>query len=202
MDSIPGAPIGADRSRSRARGLTRTGDIFEHRVILWFLQLLLQQVRKCTEAARAEIVLIESERELRDVAMGAGPTLYEEVDLPKIERLRESIAQAHELAAQLRRAIRSPLFRRLRPQAGATDTPVFQHVDAYHRFGRRMRHYLTASLVVLEAGERERLKATSRLYEHWVFLRLAEAFRACGTVRRRAGGHCPAPGAASIRAGS
>lgn len=173
--------------------LTRTGDIVEHRVILWFLQLLLQRVRECTEAARAEIALIESERELRDVIMGAGPTLYEEVDLPKIERLRESIGQAHELAAQLRRATLSPLFRHLRPQAGPTDTPVFQHVDAYHRFGRRMRHYLTASLVVLEAGERERLKATSRLYEHWVFLRLAEAFRACGlcgddlegVVRRR-----------------
>lgn len=176
-------PRSADRGRPitiPGERLTRTGDIFEHRVILWFLQLLLQRVLECTEAARAEIVLIESERELRDVAMGAGPTLYEEVDLPKIERLRESIAQARELNAQLRRAIRSPLFRRLRPQAGATDTPVFQHVDAYHRFGRRMRHYLTASLVVLEAGERERLKATSRLYEHWVFLRLAEAFRACG----------------------
>lgn len=189
-------PRSSDRGRPvtvPAERLTRTGDIVEHRVILWFLQLLLQRVRECTKAARAEIALIESERELRDVAMGAGPTLYEEVDLPKIERLRESIAQAHELAAQLRRAMLSPLFRHLRPQAGPTDTPVFQHVDAYHRFGRRMRHYLTASLVVLEAGERERLKATSRLYEHWVFLRLAEAFRGCGlcgddvegVVRRR-----------------
>ena len=173
--------------------LTRTGDIVEHRVILWFLQLLFRRIQECTEAARAEILLIESERELRDVNMGAGPTLYEEVDLPKIERLRESIAQANDLAAQIRRATRSPLFRHLQPQAGPINTPVFQHVDVYHRCGRRMRHYLTASLVVLEAGERERLKATSRLYEHWVFLRLAAAFRACGlcgddlegVVRRR-----------------
>ena len=176
--------------------LTRTGDIVEHRVILWFLRLLLQRVRECTEAARAEIGRIESERDLRNLAMDAGPTLYEEVDLPKIERLRESIAQARELAAQIRRAARSPLFRHLRPQAGPFDTPVFQHVGAYHRFGQRMRHYLTASLVVLEAGEQERLKATSRLYEHWVFLRLAEAFRSCGLsgddlegVFRRRGRH-------------
>ena len=148
-------PRSPDRGRQitvPAERLTRTGDIVEHRVILWFLQLLLLRVQECTEAALAEIALIESERDLRDVTMGAGPTLYEEVDLPKIERLRESIAQAHDLAAQVRRATLSPLFRDLRPQAGTTDTPVFQHVDAYHRFGRRMRHYLTASLVALEAG--------------------------------------------------
>ena len=49
--------------------------------------------------------------------------------------------------------------------------------------GVLMRRYLAASLVVLEAGDGERLKATSRLYEHWVFLRLAEALPILWTAR-------------------
>ena len=160
--------------------LTPTGDTVEHRIILWFLRLLLRRVQECVESARNQILLIEMDRELRDVPVGSGPTLYEEVDVPKITRLQESVGQGRELTAQIGRATRAPLFRDVRPQDGDGDTPVFQHVDAYYRFGVLMRRYLAASLVVLEAGDGERLKATSRLYEHWVFLRLAEALRSCG----------------------
>ncbi len=160
--------------------LTPTKDTVEHRVIVWFLRLLAQRVRRCIESAQEQIALIEADRELRDTRLDDGPTLYEEVDLPKIERLRACISQGRELGTQIRRAERSPLFRDVGPQEGATDTPVFQHVEPYYRFGLLMRRYVAESLVILEAGEGERLKATSRLYEHWVFLRLAEAFRSCG----------------------
>ena len=160
--------------------LTRTGDTVEHRLILWFLRLLLHRVEECIETARKHIALIKDDRPLRDVSVGAGPTVYEEVDLPKLDRLYEAVDQGHELAGQIRRATRLPLFRGVAPQGGVIDTPVFDHLDDYYRFGWLMRRYLTSSLVVLEAGESERSKATSRLYEHWVFLRLATAFRSCG----------------------
>ena len=159
---------------------TRSGDTVEHRFILWFLRLLVQRVQECVEAAQRQIALIKSDRELRDVRLGNKPTLYEEVDVPKIQRLRTSIAEGRQLGRQIRRATRSSLFRDVAPQGGAIDTPVFKHVDAYHRLGQLMQRYLTGSLIILEAGKEERLKATSRLYEHWVFLRLAEAFRSCG----------------------
>lgn len=160
--------------------LTRTGDTVEHRLILWFLRLLLHRVEECIETARKHFALIKDDRPLRDVSVGAGPTVYEEVDLPKLDRLYEAVDQGYELAAQIRRATRLPLFRGVAPQGGVIDTPVFDHLDDYYRFGRLMRRYLASSLVVLEAGESERSKATSRLYEHWVFLRLAAAFRSCG----------------------
>ena len=162
------------------RVLTKTSDTVEHRLMLGFLRLLLAQVGECVEAARRDVDRIEEDREWRHVAIGAGPTLYEEVDLPKIERLREAVRQGGELAAQIRRAIRLPLFGGLAPQGGEPDTPVFTHVEPYYRFARAMRGYLASKLVVLETGADERLKETSRLYEHWVFLRLGAAFRAAG----------------------
>ena len=162
------------------RVLTKTSDTVEHRLMLGFLRLLLAQVGECVEAARRDVDRIEEDREWRHVAIGAGPTLYEEVDLPKIERLREAVRQGGELAAQIRRAIRLPLFGGLAPRGGEPDTPVFTHVEPYYRFARAMRGYLASKLVVLETGADERLKETSRLYEHWVFLRLGEAFRAAG----------------------
>ena len=162
------------------RVLTKTSDTVEHRLMLGFLRLLLVQVGECVDAARRQIDRIEADREWRHVAVGDGPTLYEEVDLPRIGRLRDSVRQGGELAAQIRRAMRLPLFGGLAPQGGEPDTPVFTHVEPYYRFARAMRGYLASSLVVLEAGADERLKETSRLYEHWVFLRLAEAFRAAG----------------------
>ena len=162
------------------RVLTKTSDTVEHRLMLGFLRLLLAQVGECVEAARRDVDRIEEDREWRHVAIGAGPTLYEEVDLPKIERLREAVRQGGELAAQIRRAIRLPLFGGLAPRGGEPDTPVFTHVEPYYRFARAMRGYLASKLVVLETGADERLKETSRLYEHWVFLRLGAAFRAAG----------------------
>ena len=162
------------------RVLAKTSDTVEHRLMLGFLRLLLAQVGECVDAARRQIERIEADREWRHVALGDGPTLYEEVDLPKIERLRDAVRQGAELAAQIRRSVGLPLFQGLAPQHGAPDTPVFTHVAPYYRFARAMRGYLASSLVVLEAGADERLKETSRLYEHWVFLRLAEAFRAAG----------------------
>ena len=163
-----------------SRVLTKTSDTVEHRLMLGFLRLLLAQVDECVEAARREIDRIEKDREWRHVAIGEGPTLYEEMDLPKIERLREAVREGGALGVQIRRAERLPLFRGLAPKGGEPDTPVFVHVEPYYRFARAMRGYLASSLVVLESGADERLKETSRLYEHWAFLRLAEGFRAAG----------------------
>ena len=162
--------------------LMRTGDTVEHRTILWFLKLLLQRARECIESAREQISIIQRDQEFRDIRFDNGPTLYEEIDLPKIQRLRDCIEQGRLLTDQIRRASQSTLFRGVQPQEGITDTPVFRHVDSYYRFGLLMLRYLSTSLIVLDTGDGERLKATSRLYEQWVFLRLAEAFRSCGLL--------------------
>lgn len=160
--------------------LAETADTFEHRLILGFLRLLLVRVAECISAAQIQISRIEQERHLRDVAVGPGPTLFEAIDLPKIDRLRDAAGEGQILTSQLRQAMDLPVFQNLVPQLGEPQTPIFRHVEAYHRVGEAMQRYLTSSLVILEQGSDERLKETSRLYEHWVFIQLADAFREAG----------------------
>jgi len=159
---------------------TQTSDTPEHRLLLGFVELLLIRVGECISAARTQTARIENDRALRDVVVGPGPTLYQAVDLPRLERLRQAIESGRALAARLRQAIALPVFRGVRPRLGEPNGPVFRHVESYFHIAQAMRRYLASSLVVLEQGEDERLKETSRLYEHWIFIQLAEGFRAAG----------------------
>lgn len=160
--------------------LTKTSNTFEHRLILGFLRLLVIRVSECIDAAAEQVTRIENDRPLRDVSIGPGPTLYDAVDLPRVTRLRNAIEEGRELAARLRQAMVLPVFRGVIPQLGEPQTPIFRHVEAYHCLAQAMHRYLSSSLVVLEQGADERLKETSRLYEHWVFIQLADAFRGVG----------------------
>lgn len=160
--------------------LTRTSDTVEHRVILGFLRFLVGRVAQCMKVANEQMQLIKGDRHLRDVKIGGQATLYEEVDLPKIGRLQEAVTEGRKLRAQIQRATRLPVFRGVAAELREADTPIFRHVESYYRFGKAMRRYLASAFVILEDGASERMKHTSRLYEHWVFLRLAHAFRSGG----------------------
>jgi len=123
---------------------------------------------------------IEVDRSYRDHRLGPGPTLYEVYDRPQLERLREVQEHALHLVESILRAERSPLFRGLLPLHRLPRTPVFDYVPPYRRIQRIIMRYLGSSLSLLEEHSEERIKATSRMYEQWVFLQIAAALKTFG----------------------
>lgn len=162
--------------------LGESADTIEHRIIAGFIVMLARRVRECQQNAKEEIEHLEDTRPYRDVVVEPGPTLYEIFDRPRIERLHEAVRLADELLICLRRAATLSVLRGLRPSFAAPRTSVFRHVASYHAVGAAMSTYLQSSIVVLEDGSAERLKSTSRMYEHWVFFQIVSAFREAGLV--------------------
>lgn len=72
------------------------------------------------------------------------------------------------------------LLARVRPAIDLTPTPVFSNVEPYRRIRHEMLRFLKTGLIIVDEGTDERIKSTSRLYEQWVFLQLAAAFRLSG----------------------
>jgi len=66
-------------------------DIAEHRVTRAVLEILMRRAAYCGKVARGHIDAINSERHLRHIRLGTGPTLFETVDLPRIRRLRQAV---------------------------------------------------------------------------------------------------------------
>lgn len=137
-------------------------------------------MKDCVDSIRRHIGAIEAEREFRDRSLGTGPTLYESVDRPRIDRLRAAADKAARLEEDLSRAERLPVVVGLRPVFQLPETPVFDNVRPYHEFQVQMKRYLRSSLLFLDEGFEERIKSTSRLFEQWVFLQICTAFRAAG----------------------
>ena len=152
----------------------------EHRIILGFLNLLLARVQDCEESIRRHIREIENERPYRDVKLGSEPTLYETVDVPRIRRLQELAQQGEYLEKSIHRATRLWFLKGVAPLEKLPETPVFLNIATYHRVRELIRKYHGLSLVILDQQGSTRIKMTSRMYEQWVFLQLAAAFRKAG----------------------
>jgi len=152
----------------------------EHQIIAGFLDLLAERVRDCISNIDRHIRAIEEDRPYRDIPLGGGVSLFDSVDKPRIERLRDARAIAGSLERQIQNAREAECLRDLIPHFGPPETPVFRNVESYFRLSSVMYRFLNAGLFVLDEGAEERLKSTSRLYEQWVFVQIASAFRKAG----------------------
>jgi hypothetical protein len=156
-------------------------DIPEHRVIRAFLGILLRRSVFCGRAARGHVGAIMLERNLRDVRLRDGPTLYESVDLPRIRRLEEGIRKATRSASLVTRLIGLPFLNGVRPELSAIRGGIFQRSQDYQAALRIIRPFLVANAVWYEGDDTSAVtKLTSRLFEQWAYLRVVEAFRRCG----------------------
>ena len=168
--------------------LQESADTTEHRIIAGFIVMLARRAIDCGRNAVAQISRLQEQRAYRDVRVEPGPTLYDLYDRPRIEKLREAVTSADDLLRELRHAARLSFLRDVRPGFGPPRTPVFDHVAPYHRVRSAMHDYLRSSVAILDDGESERIKSTSRLYEHWVFFQIVAAFRSTGLVCEDLGG--------------
>lgn len=160
--------------------LEESTDTLEHQVIAGFLEFLVERVHDCQANIESHIKALIDDRAFRTLPSGAGLSLYESIDLPKIEKLRS----AHRRACRLEKLVRSA--RRTSHLAGVSarfpfvDSPVFRNIEAYYRIRTLIQQYLSSSLIVLAEGQEERLKATNKLYEQWVLIQIASSLRFLG----------------------
>ncbi len=158
-----------------------TFDISEHRVIQAFLDILIRRARYCVEAARGHILAIASEQHLRHVRLGDGPTIYESVDLPRIRKLEEAIKRAGQCVSIASAMKMLPYLRGVRAELAAVRGGAFQRSPEYHLLWALIRKFLLANAIWYEGDDMSAVtKLTSRLFEQWGYLRIVEAFRACG----------------------
>jgi hypothetical protein len=160
--------------------IAESGDTVEHRVIAGFLEFLEQRLEECGENIQRHIRAIEKDRPLRQRKATTGQSLYETEDLPRIRQLENQQERTQRLREQIRRARSIEPFRKVRAEFQLVNTPVFQNVEPYHRIRHGIHQYLNTGLIILDEGSDERLKTTSRMYEQWVFLQIAAAFRHLG----------------------
>jgi hypothetical protein len=153
----------------------------EHEFVGTMLALARARAGECARRAVAEIGEIEKDRAFRERNGEDGPSLYQTVDVPRLEVLSEAVRKAASIELQIRQV--QPYF-----SGGTRDnvlslaqfSPVFDNVPAYNRFRRTALGWLGKSWAAVDFGAHERLKPTWRMYEQWVFLSVAEAFRVAG----------------------
>jgi hypothetical protein len=172
----PGAPRPFPAYAER---FTETPQTLEHSILLGLLTFLERRAAECARGVRTHVEGIEADRPLRQRGP-AGQSLYETEDLPRLQRLRASLAEADRLRGRIRAAQTAGPWRGLQPHFRFPTTPVFEHVRPYRLIRDEVRRYLRSNLLVVDDGLEERIKSTSRLYEQWVFFQLAAAFRRAG----------------------
>jgi len=170
----PGAPRPFPAYGER---FTETPQTLEHRILLGLLRFLEQRAADCARGMRDHVAGIEADRALRQRGPAGAKSLYETEDLPRLKRLKASLAQAARLRQRLRAAQGAGPWRGMQPLFRFPSTPVFEHVRPYRLIRDEVRRYLRSNLLVVDDGLEERVKSTSRLYEQWVFFQLAAAFR-------------------------
>ena len=155
-------------------------DIYEHRVIARFLDELLSELDECIKSVDRQTAVIASQRSFRDHRVGGMRSLYDREDVPRLERLKTAKTQALGLRRGVA-AIRSePIFGKTEPDPIPRQTPLFENDKRYRRARILIEHHYDASSTILEEGMDDHLKATWRMYEHWVFLQLVSAIRILG----------------------
>jgi hypothetical protein len=165
-----------------AERFTETPQTLEHSILLGLLRFLEQRAADCARGVRRHVDGIEADRPLRQRPPAGAKSLYETEDLPRLRRLRASLAQADRLRRRIRSAQDAGPWRGMQPSFRFPTTPVFEHVRPYRLIRDEVRRYLRSNLLVVDDGLEERVKSTSRLYEQWVYFQLASAFRRAGLV--------------------
>lgn len=152
----------------------------EHARIAGLMRLLADRARACAAGAFLQRNRLLSDRGVRDLAMGEGPSLFQSVDRPRLERLDEAERRAHALERAIQSVLQRPFLRASVPALGSLRSPVFDNVRPYRRFRAAAERFVRGALVLVDDGDAEQMKSTARMYEQWVFLQLVAAFRHMG----------------------
>lgn len=160
--------------------LEESTNTIEHQVIAGFLEFLVERVLDCQSNIESHIQSLVDDREYRTLPSGAGLSLYESMDLPKIAKLRSAQLRAKRLESLIRSARGTSHLSLVQARFPFVDSPVFRNIESYYRLRMLIHQYMSSSLIVLAEGQEERLKATDRLYEQWVLIQLASSLRFLG----------------------
>lgn len=161
--------------------LRESHDVPEHRAILGFMRLLQSRVKYCARSAQRQRQRIETERSLRDISFQSGPTIYQTQDLPRIQRLTDTIDRAQAIYAELEDMCLGRLYRDLQPDLAAMRGAAFTRGTGYMQVIGVIQDYLVKSAVWTEYDADEVVaKLTHRLFEQWCFIRIVDAFREAG----------------------
>jgi hypothetical protein len=156
-------------------------DVPEHRVIKAFLELLIRRALHCSHVAMSHITALQSERHLRHIKLGSGPTIYESVDVPRIRRLQEAATRAEQSVMLAKAMSDLPFLRGVTPKLIAVHEGTFQRNAEYLAVEFLIRRFLLKNSLLYEGDELSAVtKLTSRLFEQWCYLSIVEAFRLCG----------------------
>lgn len=160
-------------------------DIPEHRAIRAFLVLLSQRASYCLNVAKVHARAIQSDRYLRDIRFGNGPTLYESFDVPRIRRLELAATRAMKAISLASAISELPFLRGVEPQLIAIQDGTFQRNSEYRVVLQIVRQFLLTNAVWYHGdGRSDVTKLTSRLFEQWAYLRVVEGFRSSGLQLR------------------
>ncbi len=158
-------------------------DIPEHRVIRWFLSLLVRRAVYCEKVADSHIRRISDDRRWRDIRFDDEPTLYEKQDLPRIRRLEQAKYRAQVAGARATGLATLPFLRESKPELISLGGGTFHRNLEYQSLLCLIRRFLITSAIWYEGDEVAVVtKLTSRLFEQWCYLRIIESFRKCGLV--------------------
>ena len=156
-------------------------DVPEHRLVRAFLDLLIRRANSCARAAAAHIDVIVDEKEFRNANVGAGPSIYETIDIPRIRRLTRALQDAREAGALATAMTELPYLRDVPPQFATVRGGAFQRSPEYRCVLGIVRGFLLANAVWYDGDKLATVtKLTSRLFEQWCYLRIVDAFRECG----------------------
>lgn len=160
-------------------------DVPEHRTIKAFVELLVRRCRYCGAAAEGHARAITSERHLRDIRLGEGPSIYESVDLPRIARLKSAAETAQCCEAMAAGMLMLPFLRDVPAVFSVARGGMFQRNNEYRALLLIMRRFLIEHAQWYEGDDYSSItKLTWRIFEQWTFLRVVEAFRLAGVNLR------------------
>lgn len=167
------------------RARVETFDVPEHRVVRAFLGVIVRRAKFCAEAAQGHVRAITSERHLRHIRLGEGPTIYESVDLPRIGRLQDAIKTAHRSVVLATAMMKLPFLRNVPSEVAAIRDGAFQRNPEYRALLMLIRRFLVGNAIWYEGDDMSAVtKLTWRIFEQWCYLRIVDAFRSCGVDLR------------------
>lgn len=156
-------------------------DIPEHRLLKAFLNTLGQRAQICAHAAQQHIDSIKEERPFRDINFRPGPTLYDLLDRPRIDRLQEAATRSSEEAMRALGLSRLSFLRYVPPSWTGLRVDPFQRSAEYRTAIGIVEAFLLKHTSWYDGeGQSVVTKLTHRLFEQWSYLQVVDAFRASG----------------------
>jgi hypothetical protein len=159
--------------------LRETHNIYEHRLIKGFIVLLINRVETSKRDAVARLRQLEENKPkwLLDEMLAA---IIAREHTPRVVQLASILERCNALSKSMRQVLEDKLYRSCAVAEEIRSTGIFSNISSYNAVFRELVRYRNTSLWSLETGLQEKIKLTSRLYEHWLFIQIAAAFRDLG----------------------